>query len=507
MLRKISAVMLVAVPFAASQGCAAVDPRIDYDRAARHVADATGYENIYRPGAEEAVDARLNEILAGGLTAREAVEVCLLNNRRLQAAFFDVGMARADLVQSGLLSNPSLGVSVRFPAGGGLANVEAGLAQNIAELWQIPQRKKAAEHELEKAILELAQLASELARRSTTAYFKTVAAEERHKLAAENLALAQDLLGLAETRQQAGAGTELDVNLSRAVSVEAELALEATRLDAAEARRELATLLGTGRPASEIALVTPLPEAPSELPDAERLVHVALEARLDVRAARQALSSALARLEQEYRRIFPTLEFGFELERDARKSEGGRDILADTARSSIAGGRLTAPEIQPRSDRDKDTDFIIGPSVSLELPLFDQNQAQIARAKYAYEQAARALDALERETVHEVHGAVNRSLTAWRMLAVYRTRTIPLAENNLDLSREAYKAGRASFLSVLEAQRFFLGTRRRYVEAAERAALTIPELERAIGVPFDQLISGGGPSCTRSSLRTGEGDR
>ena len=65
---------------------------------------------------------------------------------------------------------------------------------------------------------------------------------------------------------------------------------------------------------------------------------------------------------------------------------------------------------------------------------------------------------------------------------------MPLAESNLDLSREAYRAGRASFLSVLEAQRFFLETRMQFVEAAEGAAVTIPEVERAIGLQFEELI-------------------
>ena len=115
MVRKIRVVSLAVVSVVSSYGCATVDPRLDYDRTARYITAATGHENIYRPGDEAVVEAKLTELMSGGLTASEAVEVCLLNNRRLQAAFFEVGMARADVVQSGLLSNPSLGVSMRFP--------------------------------------------------------------------------------------------------------------------------------------------------------------------------------------------------------------------------------------------------------------------------------------------------------------------------------------------------------------------------------------------------------
>ena len=120
--------------------CATVEPRLDYDRVAERVAEVTGMGEVYRPGEQERIAALVEERMADGLTVDDAVTIALLNNRSLQAAFFDVGMARADVVQAGLLSNPSIGVSVRFPSGGGLANIEASVAQNIAELWQIPLR-------------------------------------------------------------------------------------------------------------------------------------------------------------------------------------------------------------------------------------------------------------------------------------------------------------------------------------------------------------------------------
>ncbi len=150
---------------------------------------------------------------------------------------------------------------------------------------------------------------------------------------------------------------------------------------------------------------------------------------------------------------------------------------------------MTAPDIAPESDSDDHTDFIIGPSLDIELPIFDQNQAGIARATYAYEQARKMLEALDRATVQEVRGAIDRAHTAWRLAEIYKERAIPLAQSNLDLSREAYRAGRASFLSVLESERLFLDSRSQYVEAAVTAATTIPELERAIGVPFRSLAT------------------
>ena len=100
-------------------GCASVDPTPDYEWARDEVAAATGEESLFQPGEEEEVAARIEELLDGGLTAQESVKVSLLNNRELQALLYEIGVRRADAVQAGLLSNPSLGVAVRFPMGDG----------------------------------------------------------------------------------------------------------------------------------------------------------------------------------------------------------------------------------------------------------------------------------------------------------------------------------------------------------------------------------------------------
>ncbi|MEE8170202.1 MAG: TolC family protein, partial [Phycisphaerae bacterium] len=326
MIRRRGTIVLALVGVAALSGCANVNPRPDYERAATYVAEATGQDALYQPGDDQVVAEKVDALLDGGLTADEAVQAALLNNPRLQAAFMTVGMARADVVQSGLLSNPSLSVALRFPAGGGLANLEAGLAQDIAALWQIPARQRAAERSLDRHILELARQAAELAAETKRTYFRAVAAEEQHTLAEESLSVARNLLELAETRQQAGAGNQLDVNLSRTVVVEADLAVELTRLNAAAARRTLATLLGVSSQVLEAIALSPLPEAPAEIPDAETLIEAALRARLDIRAARQVVLAAKARVEEEYRRVFPTFELGVALERAERKRQGGRDV-------------------------------------------------------------------------------------------------------------------------------------------------------------------------------------
>ena len=482
--------LLVAAPILAGSlpCCATVNPRLDYQRAAETIERATGHAQPFQPEDEARVAARLAELLADGITAEEAAAVALLNNPRVQTAFYSIGVARADVVQSGLLSNPSFGMALRLPAAGGLANFEADLAQNIAEFWQLPVRQQAAEHALDRAILDVAQLAAEIAASAKSAHHAALGADRRLTIARENQEVARTILELTEFRRTAGVGSELDTNLARGVVLESDLVVQQARLASGSARRSLAKTLGLVTDADEFVLVDVPADAPLHKLDTDRLLEIALRERLDLRATLHATLSAERRLKLEYRRVFPTLELGVALERGERGRAEGRDLLADTARASLASGRLTAPEIEPRSARREHTDFIIGPSLSLELPIFDQNQAQIARARFEYEQAQRLLAGLEHSITQEVRGAADQAQTAWRIAHFYRDEVVPQAQRSLEMSRESYHAGKTSILSVLDAERTYLTARDSHAEALQAAASALPELERAAGLPWEEIL-------------------
>lgn len=485
-------------------GCATVNPGPDYRRVAEHVQRATAVEMVYDPEGEQAVAERIEELLAEGLTAREAAELALLNNPELQAAFYDIGIARAELVQAGLLSNPSLAIAFRFPSGGGLTAIDLDIAQNVADLWQIPVRKRVAERELDRTILEVARHTTELAAESQSVYYAVLGAQERLRIAKENLDITLKTLELTEFRRQAGAGSELDVNLARGVVLEAQLRVDQARLAAAETRRTLATTLGLVSDAQVLVLTDVLPDPPEYELSREWLAGTALIERTDVQALRNAACAANERLILEYRRVFPTLEIGLSMERDARGSIPGRNILADTARASIAGGQLTAPEIEPRSARDVGQDVSLGPGLALELPIFDQNQAQIARARYELEQAARLLQRLERIVYQDVHSAIDQAQTAWQIAVFYRDEVLPQAQQSLDMSRESYHAGKASILSVLDAERTYLAARDSYAATLEESAAAMPRLERVVGLPLDQIIRAGAGTGEQATTQPGE---
>lgn len=513
MLRHRGVLLLFGAASLLAGGCATVNPKPDYDRVDRHVESVVGQPLSYRPGDEPAVRSMTTKLLEDGLTAQEAVQIALLNNPKVWAGLLRTGMARAEVVQAGLFTNPTVGVLLRFPEAGGLADLEFGLAQNIADLWMIPARTRAAERDLDRSILETARETAAIANDTKVAYYNAVAAHRALEISRENLGLVEQLLRITEARLEAGAVGSLDVNLVRGLVLRAGVEERNARLSAATSRRALATLLGLDSPAEDLRLVDPLPAPIETTLEAERLVEVARDARLDLRAARDAVSAAEARVELEYVKVFQNVELSFELERNARRALPGRDIAADTARASIANGALTAPDIESRGQRrlarSQEIEAILGPGLSVTLPIFDQNQAQIAKAKLAMQEADALLASLLRTVSQETREAADRATTAWGVARLYEQEVLPQAQTTLELSQSAYQAGQTAILNVIDAQRSLLETRQAYVAALQSAAGAMVDLERATARPATFLLQASGaatqPASTQPAPNPGTG--
>ncbi len=483
MTKRYFAVLALAVTGAG--GCATVTPQQDYDRVSRQIEAATGQNISIDPAGDAATRQRVSEILADGLTAQEAVQLALLNNPRLQAGFLRIGIGRAAVVQSGLFSNPSLALSLKLPDEGGLANFEVSLAQNIAELWQIRPRVRAAERDLDQTILSLAREASIAALDVHSAYVRAVQTKRQLEIARENLSIAEQLVELAGARRDAGSGTEVDVNLVRAEQVALDVTSRTSLVAAVAAKTTLAKILGVTTPPDELLLVDGLPEAINLSFSPERLVEIARANRLDLKAADAVTQAAEARVEYERARVFKNVTLGVGMQRDERRSLGDRNWLSESAFDSLQAGAPTPPSLQPREPQT--TDYITGPTLSMELPLFDQNQAQIARVEFELQQARYLRDAIDREIVQESWAVHARAKTAFEIVGFMRDELLPLRENGLRLTREAYRVGSTTLLPVLDAQRRLLESRAEYVDVQAAAGIAKIDLERIAGQPFAAL--------------------
>lgn len=101
-------------------GCTTFDQTAGFSAVSAEVEARSGKQVAWNLGTEldTQVAEKVRALLADKLTADVATQAALLNNRDLQALYAEVGVAQADLVQAGLLSNPIFDAAVTFPATG-----------------------------------------------------------------------------------------------------------------------------------------------------------------------------------------------------------------------------------------------------------------------------------------------------------------------------------------------------------------------------------------------------
>jgi outer membrane protein TolC len=341
---------------------------------------------------------RVQALLARPLGPDEAVQVALLNHRGLQAAYAELGITQAEVVQAGRL--PNLGFSFGRVTQGAEIELERGLHFNLARVlaWPLVQRLEA--RRLAQAQTQVAQQVLALAGDTRKAWVQAVAAQEGVRYSRQVMQAAEASAELARRMAQVGNFNKLQQAREQAFYAEAALNLVRTQQQALATRERLTRLLGLWGEQTGFALPERLPDLPAqprEQPDIER---TALAQRLDVAAARGTVEQTAQQLG-----LTRTTRFINVLELGASRS------------SSNEGHRQRGWE------------------VGLELPLFDWGGARVARAEAVYMQAVHqaaqtAIDA--RSEVREAYGAYR---AAWDIARHHREEIVPLrariSEENL----------------------------------------------------------------------------
>jgi cobalt-zinc-cadmium efflux system outer membrane protein len=376
---------------------------------------------------------------ADGLTAEEGVAIALWNNAQFQADLTELGFARADLIEAGLLRNPML--SLLFPVGP--KQLEATLGLPIDFLWQRPQRVAAAKLEAQRVAENLVQHGLDLARDVQIAYADLVLAQTQKQIAAENARLRQEIAAIAAARLRAGDLSELEESASRLEALRAQEACLGFAQDAEISRARFNMLLGIDVQDTSFVLI---PALEMELPrrSLPELFNAAFASRPDLRAAELAIEAAGKRLGWERAKI---LAFNGVLDANAAGKEG----------------------------------FEIGPGAQIEIPLFNWNNGKVVRAKAQMEQAARQYLVVRHRLALEVQEAYTNYLAAQQALALCRSEWVPTATAAASQAQKAYAAGEVSYLFVLEINRQLLDARRREAEAAASFHRATARLQHGIG--------------------------
>ncbi len=437
---------VLAVAFS---GCATVPEKGGFSDVADLVEERIAHRVHWFQGTPEdaEVAAEVRALLAGQLSLDEAVQIALLNNRGLQAEYEELGISQADLVQAGLLRNPVFFASARFPdQPPSAANLEFEIVQDFLDLLLRPVRKKLAGIELEEAKLRVSAAVIDLAAAVKAAHVTLQGRLQITSMLELIARAASNGFEFARRQHAAGNLNDLDLASRQGLYEQAKLDLARSEAEVMVAREDLNRLLGLWGTDVGWEIAGELPELPAEEVPLERLESLALARRLDLAAER------------------------LEVEK-----------LAQALDVEVKWRWVMAAEVGVSSEREPDGQTVTGPNLMIQLPIFDQGQARIARFEALLRQSQQRLAQMALEVRSEVRAVRNRLLAGRRTAEHYRDVLIPVRERIVAESQRHYNFMLIGVYRLLEAKQDEIDAYREYVEAVRDYWLARIDLERAVG--------------------------
>jgi outer membrane protein TolC len=398
-----------------------------------------------RSEAEQAnSDRQVAELLTHALSAEDAVQIALLNNRMLQASFEQLGISEADLVQSGRLPNPRF--TLRHASVAAEYDIEETLTFNVLSLLTVPYA-----HEVEKRRFAQTQIAvvgavAQLANDTRRAYFAAVAARESVDYLEQVATAAEAGAELARRMRAAGNWNLLDQAREQNFHLDAQQRLAHAKWVQNATREQLLDLMGLsdGRAVLFAERLPELPQNIENLPDVEQAI---LQNRVDLRRMRIQID---------------------ELAHSLGLAKATRFVnVLDVGPTRVLQGAKTQP-------------YERGYEVSLEIPLFDGGGPRVRRAEAVYSQAVdrftqAALDA--RSQIRQAYAAYRASFDIARQQRdeVVPTRKIIAAQNLL-----RYNASLISVFDLLADARGQIASVDDYIQDVRDFWMAKSELDAAL---------------------------
>jgi cobalt-zinc-cadmium efflux system outer membrane protein len=445
MIARASAAIALAAAAVVVAGCGSkVPPDAGFGDVQRLVSDRTAVRTAWTRTADPdpTVTNFVRSALQRELAADDAVQVALVNNMSLQATYQELGISQADLVQAGLLKNPTLSAERRFSG----QAAEIDIVQDFLDVLVLPMRKKVAAAEFEATKLRIAQEALNIAAETRSAFYTLQGAQQMVEMRRTVVESTEAAADAARRIFDAGNTTALDLATQQKLAAQAKVELAQAELEVAQGRERLNVLMGVWGEQTEWKVDQRLPELPATEMALPGLEGRAVDQRLDLAARRHDIEAAAQSLgiAQTFRYI-PAVSIGGHYEH----------------------------EIEPR--------HTIGPAVEVGVPLFDQGQATIARGNAVLVQGQQRYTALAIEIRSQVRAAYARMNSARIRCEHYRTEVLPLQQQILDQTQLQYNGMQVGVFQLLAAKQAQIDAGREYIEAMRDYWISRAELEKALG--------------------------
>lgn len=388
------------------------------------------------------------------VTLDDALRLALEHNHALLALRSTILQSQAQEITANLRPNPVLAWDAQFLPIFQPDQFSADYLDNNAQfdagVSYLFERGKKRQHRLQAARDATAVVRSQVSDSERQLVFNVaqqfinvLLAESTLSFAEQDLDSFQKTVDISETRFHAGDMSEGDLLKIKLQLLQFQSDVSAAKLARVQALAGLRQFLGFASVAEDYDVSGDLDYQPlrSTLPD---LKTMASQSRPDLAAAVEGVTAAHSQLA-------------------LAEVNAKQDLTAGMSYSHTAGTSSAT--------------FVF----SIPLAVFDRNQGEIARTRYAITQAQEQLSETSQQVSTDVTEAYENLRTNDRIIQLYRGGYVDQAKRSRDISEYAYRRGAASLLDYLDAERTYRANQLAYRQALAGYMVAVEQLREAVG--------------------------
>jgi outer membrane protein, heavy metal efflux system len=388
------------------------------------------------------------------ITLEQAIQFALQHNHALLAARSTILQGQAAEITANLRPNPSITADSQFLPFFNFsqfnptylnnnAQFDVGIDYTFERGKKRPRRLQAAQDQTAVTRSQVADNERTLGFNVAQQFVAVLLAQSTLELANENLSSFQQTVNLSESRTKAGDMSEGDLLKIKLQVLQFQTDVSAAKLAKLQALAMLRQLIGFESVPASYDVEGKLDYLPIHA-GVEDLRALAMRSRPDLLAAQRGVTAARS-------------------QEALAQANGKRDINAGLSYSHVGGfNTMTA-------------------SFSMQLPIFDRNQGEIARTNYAITQSQELFTEASEQVGSDVVNAYEGVHTQDQIVTLYQTGYLDQTTQSRDISLYAYQRGAASLLDYLDAERSYRANQLAYRQALSNYMLAVEQMRQAVG--------------------------